>query len=328
MAADTTPALLHVENLTTTLTTGRGPAAAVDDVGLLLHSRETVGVVGESGCGKTMLALSILRLVPDPPGRITGGHIRFKGRDLLELGEKQMRAVRGNEISMIFQEPMTSLNPVFTVGEQIAEALRLHQGLSTAAALEEAAGLLGLVGLPNPKRHVGSYPHELSGGMRQRVIIAMALACDPDLILADEPTTALDVTIQAQILDLMLELQEKKGAAILLITHDLGVVAQTCERVLVMYTGQVVESASVYGLYNDPLHPYTQGLLRSLPRMEGMGERMELTPISGSVPGLWDLPSGCRFHPRCPRVFDRCPREAPPLIAMPDGRQVRCLLYD
>lgn len=320
--------LLHLDKLTTTLTTARGPAAAVDGVDLTLRRGETVGVVGESGCGKTMLALSILRLVPNPPGKITGGQVFFQGRDLLALSEKDMRAVRGNAISMIFQEPMTSLNPVFTVGEQIAEALRLHQGRGQEQALAEAAGLLKLVGLPQPERHVKSYPHELSGGMRQRVIIAMALACDPDLILADEPTTALDVTIQAQILELMLELRKKKGAAIMLITHDLGVVAQTCERVLVMYTGKVVECAPVGALFEEPLHPYTQGLLRSLPRLGDGNGRGKLTPIAGSVPGLWDLPRGCTFHSRCPKAFERCAREEPPLFEKADGRQVSCLLYE
>lgn len=319
-------ALLDIQELSTRLVSSRGSVAAVNGVSLALGAGETVGVVGESGCGKTMLALSVLRLVPDPPARITAGRVLFQGRDLLQLDEAAMRAVRGNDISMIFQEPVTSLNPVFTVGEQIAEALRLHQGLGKAEALREAAALLHLVGLPNPERQVRNYPHELSGGMCQRVVIAMALACDPLLLLADEPTTALDVTIQAQILDLMLELQEKKGTAILLITHDLGVVAQTCSRVTVMYTGQVVESAPVEALFRDPLHPYTRGLLRSLSRPDAQ-RRQPLTPVPGTVPSLWDLPRGCTFHPRCPEAFARCPHEAPPLLRRPDGREVRCLLY-
>lgn len=321
--------LLDINSLTTELVTGQGAAAAVNNVDLTLFPKQTVGIVGESGCGKTMLALSILRLVPSPPGRIAKGNILFKGQDLLTLNEQEMRSVRGNAISMIFQEPMTSLNPVFTVGEQIAEAFRLHQGLSKTAALEGAARMLEMVGLPNPERTVKNYPHELSGGMRQRVIIAMALACDPELILADEPTTALDVTIQDQILQLMLELQEKRNAAIMLITHDLGVVAQTCERVIVMYTGQVVEKAPVDKLFDTPLHPYSQGLLRSLPVLGRKKEgRRELTPIAGTVPSLWNLPTGCSFHPRCPKAFDACYKERPPLFTMEDGRQVRCLLYD
>ncbi len=319
--------LLKIKNLTTTLSTGRGSAAAVDSLDLRLARGETLGVVGESGCGKTMLALSILRLVPNPPGRITSGSVFFQGQDLLSLDEASMRSVRGNAISMIFQEPMTSLNPVFTVGEQIAEVLRLHQGLGKREALERAALMLELVRLPNAKRHVQSFPHELSGGMRQRVIIAMALACDPELILADEPTTALDVTIQAQILDLMLELQATKDAAIMLITHDLGVVAKTCRRVVVMYAGRVVESAPVELLFEEPLHPYTQGLLRSIPRLGQKKAKRELLPISGMVPSLWELPQGCAFRPRCSQAVASCSREKPPLYQLPDGRQVSCLLY-
>ncbi len=320
--------LLSIENLVTELESSRGSAAAVDGVSLELAPGETVGVVGESGCGKTMLALSILRLIPSPPARIVSGSIRFRGRELLTLSEEAMRSVRGNDISMIFQEPMTSLNPVFTVGEQVAEALRLHQGMNKRQALEAATALLHLVRLPNPGAAVKSFPHELSGGMRQRVVIAMALACDPELILADEPTTALDVTIQDQILELMLDLQRKKGAAIMMITHDLGVVAQTCERVLVMYSGKVVESSPVEGLFSAPLHPYTRGLLGSLPVLgsEGAGRR-ELRPIPGVVPGLWDLPPGCAFNPRCTEAFDRCRHEPPPLYNREQGRMVRCFLY-
>jgi oligopeptide/dipeptide ABC transporter ATP-binding protein len=328
-----TQPLLEIRDLHTHFFTSRGEARAVDGVDLVLHPGETLGVVGESGCGKTMLSLSVLRLVPDPPGRIVGGQVLFRGKDLLALDEKGMRKVRGNQISMIFQEPMTSLNPVFTVGEQIAEAIRLHQDKGKAEAMDMARDLLALVNIPRPGERLKSYPHELSGGMRQRVVIAMALACDPDVILADEPTTALDVTIQAQILRLMLDLRQRKGAAVLLITHDLGVVAQTCERVMVMYAGRMVETGAVEDLFREPLHPYTVGLMRSLPKPEGDSSaeetvrRERLLPIEGTVPGLLDLPSGCTFHPRCPKAFDRCPREEPPLLDV-QGRGVRCWLYD
>ncbi|MEW5772498.1 MAG: ABC transporter ATP-binding protein [Thermodesulfobacteriota bacterium] len=316
--------LLEIRGLATHFFTSAGEARAVDGVDLALDRGETVAVVGESGCGKTMLALSVLRLVPDPPGRIVAGQVRFDGEDLLALSEDGMRAVRGRRISMIFQEPMTALNPVFTVGEQVAEMLVLHRGLGKAEALDAAADLLGLVRIPDARQRLRSYPHELSGGMRQRIVIAMALACDPDLVLADEPTTALDVTIQAQILDLLMDLKERKGAAVLLITHDLGIVAQTCSRAMVMYAGQAVEEAGVAGLFADPLHPYTRGLLGSLPKLTRRGSR--LAPIPGIVPSLTALPPGCSFHPRCPQAFGRCRAERPPLLAR-DGRQVRCWLY-
>ncbi|MBG0777399.1 MAG: ABC transporter ATP-binding protein [Desulfovibrionaceae bacterium] len=321
-----TAPLLDIRGLRTRLDLPAGPALAVNDVDLDLAPGESMGVVGESGCGKTLLALSVLRLLPTPPAHVAGGQVFFKGRDLLGLDEKAMRAVRGEQISMIFQEPMTSLNPVFTVGEQVAEVFRLHRGLDRRAALDEARRMLELVRIPNAAERLSSYPHELSGGMRQRVVIAMALACDPDLILADEPTTALDVTIQAQILALMLELKERKGTSVMLITHDLGVVAQTCSRVAVMYTGRVVERAGVDALFADPLHPYTRGLLRSLPHTGARAGR-RLTPISGTVPPISALPRGCAFHPRCPETFDRCRTEAPPLIALPDGRAARCWLH-
>jgi oligopeptide/dipeptide ABC transporter ATP-binding protein len=272
-----------------------------------------------------MLALSVLRLVPAPAGRITGGRVLFDGTDLLALPEAAMRSIRGNRISMIFQEPMTSLNPVLRVGEQIAEAVRLHRGLRAKEAREAAVEMLRLVGIPGPGERAQAYPHELSGGMRQRVVIAMALACDPELVLADEPTTALDVTIQAQILDLMMDLGRSRNAAVLLITHDLGIVAQTCSRVAVMYAGQVVEEAPVPELFREPLHPYTLGLLRSLP---GPGRRgRELEPIPGVVPGLTELPRGCRVHPRCARAMPRCREEAPPMLAPAPGRGVRCWLH-
>ncbi len=316
--------LLEIRGLATQFFTSAGVARAVDGVDLVLDRGQTVAVVGESGCGKTMLALSVLRLVPDPPGRIVAGSVRFDGTDLRGLPEEGMRRVRGRRISMIFQEPMSALNPVFTVGEQVAEMLTLHRGLPKAAALDAAAQLLDLVRIPDARQRLASYPHELSGGMRQRIVIAMALACDPDLVLADEPTTALDVTIQAQVLDLLMDLTRRKGAAVLLITHDLGIVAQTCSRALVMYAGQAVEESDVPALFAAPLHPYTQGLLASLPKLTRRGAR--LTPIPGIVPSLTALPPGCSFHPRCPRAFGRCRAEHPPLFQQ-DGRQVRCWLY-
>ncbi|WP_461208501.1 ABC transporter ATP-binding protein [Desulfocurvus sp. DL9XJH121] len=316
--------LLDIRGLETSFFGSGGQARAVDGVTLDVARGETLAVVGESGCGKTMLALSVLRLVPDPPGRITGGQVFFDGRNLLALSEREMRAVRGNRISMIFQEPMTSLNPVFKVGEQIAEAVRLHRGLGPAEAAEAAVEMLRLVGIPNPAERADGYPHEMSGGMRQRVVIAMALACDPELVLADEPTTALDVTIQAQILELMLGLTRDKDAAIMLITHDLGIVAQSCSRVAVMYAGRIVERALVRDLFKDPLHPYTQGLMRSIPRLGDKGH--ELSPIPGMVPGLANLPRGCPFHPRCARVMPRCREQAPPFVEQ-GSRAVRCWLH-
>ncbi|MBU1003639.1 MAG: ABC transporter ATP-binding protein [Proteobacteria bacterium] len=317
--------ILDIRDLRTHFFTTRGVARAVDGVSLTVPRGETMAVVGESGCGKTMLALSVLRLVPEPPGRIVGGEVLFDGVDLLSLSEKQMRSVRGNHISMIFQEPMTSLNPVFKVGDQIAEAIELHQKTTPAEAAEAAVEMLRLVGIPNPENSAQSYPHEMSGGMRQRVVIAMALACDPELVLADEPTTALDVTIQAQILELMLGLTRDKDASILLITHDLGIVAQSCSRVAVMYAGKVVEQAPVIDLFREPLHPYTQGLMHSIPRLGTRGGK--LTPIQGIVPSLTDLPRGCHFNPRCPHAFDRCRNELPPLI-MRNGQGVRCWLHE
>mgnify|MGYP001438228642 CR=1 FL=1 len=317
--------LLDIHDLRTHFTSPKGVARAVDGVDAAVLPGQTLAVVGESGCGKTMLALSIMRLVPDPPGKIVGGRVLFKGQDLLTLSEAEMRAVRGDKISMIFQEPMTALNPVLTVGEQVAEVYRLHRGLARGPAMDAAREMLDQVGLPHPARVARGYPHELSGGMRQRVVIAMALACDPELILADEPTTALDVTIQAQILRLLADLREQKDAAVLLITHDLAVVAETCEHALVMYAGKVVEEADTAGLLAAPQHPYTHGLLASLPRL-GSGER-RLTPVPGMVPDLLDLPQGCAFHPRCDRAFDRCRAEAPPLLDLGQGRRVRCWLY-
>ncbi len=289
----------------------------MDGVSLDVGRGQTVAVVGESGCGKTMLALSVLRLVPAPAGRITGGQVFFDGTDLLALPEAAMRSIRGNRISMIFQEPMTSLNPVFRVGEQIAEAVRLHRGATAREAHEAAVEMLRLVGIPGPAERALAYPHELSGGMRQRVVIAMALACDPELVLADEPTTALDVTIQAQILDLMMDLKERNDSAVLLITHDLGIVAQTCSRVAVMYAGQVVEQSPVPELFRDPLHPYTRGLLRSLPRPGA--RRCELEPIPGVVPGLGALPGAAASTPAARRPCPAAAKSARPCSARRPG---------
>jgi peptide/nickel transport system ATP-binding protein len=309
-----TETVLAVEGLETVFITRRGIVKAVDGVSFSLRRGETLAIVGESGCGKSMTALSLMRLIPEPPGRIVGGTVMLDGRDLLRLDEAAMRQVRGNDISMIFQEPMTSLNPVLTIGEQIAEALRLHQGLSRAAALARAIEMLGLVKIPAAGQRAGAYPHQLSGGMRQRAMIAMALACKPAVLIADEPTTALDVTIQAKILDLILELQQAMGTAVILITHDLGVVAETAQRVIVMYAGRKVEEASVEALFAAPLHPYTKGLLASIPRLDFTGaEAVErLIEIPGMVPSLMNLPPGCAFAPRCALADERCRVTYPP----------------
>jgi peptide/nickel transport system ATP-binding protein len=310
--------VLAVEGLKTFFFTRLGILKAVDDVSFALGRRETLAIVGESGCGKSMTALSIMRLVPDPPGRIVGGAVVLDGRDLLKLDEGEMRAVRGNEISMIFQEPMTSLNPVLTIGSQISETLRLHQDLSKSAAAEKAVDMLARVRIPEPAQRAHEYPHQLSGGMRQRAMIAMALACNPKVLIADEPTTALDVTIQAQILDLILALQQEFDTAVILITHDLAVVAETARRVIVMYAGRKVEEADVETLFEEPLHPYTSGLLASIPRLISMGggptdASGRLLEIPGIVPPLHHLPAGCAFAPRCPYADSTCRAEAPPL---------------
>jgi oligopeptide/dipeptide ABC transporter ATP-binding protein len=320
--------LLDIRDLSTHFFTRRGRLPAVDGVSFQIEAGETLALVGESGCGKSVTAASILRLVPDPPGRIVAGRILFEGRDLLALPMREMRAVRGNRIGMIFQDPMTSLNPVFTIGNQLAEAVREHRSVSRAQAMERALDLLNLVGMPDPARQIREYPHRLSGGMRQRVMIAMALACDPALLIADEPTTALDVTTQAQILELLEDLKQRLGMAILLITHDLGIVAQTAQRVLVMYAGRVVEAADVEQLFNDPLHPYTRGLLNSLPRPDVEGEEgrpRPLTEIAGMVPSLATLPAGCRFAPRCSFAQDVCRETDVRLTAFPDRRSAACL---
>ena len=326
------PAILQVDDLQTHFFTAIGTVRAVDGVSYALRSGETLGVVGESGCGKSVSALSILRLVANPPGRIVGGAIRFEGRNLLELSESEMERIRGNEISMIFQEPMTSLNPLFTIGRQVSEAIALHQGLSRKEAMDRAVEMLRRVYIPEPERRVHAYPHQLSGGMRQRVMIAMALSCDPQVLIADEPTTALDVTIQAQILQLMLELKEKTGTAIVLITHDLGVVAETTERVVVMYAGRKVEEAPVAALFEQPLHPYTRGLMRAIPRLDieadAAGTRPRLQEIPGLVPRLTQPIVGCAFAPRCGFATERCRIQAPPLVDAGGGHTVACWEVD
>jgi peptide/nickel transport system ATP-binding protein len=321
-------AILEAKALSTHFETERGVVRAVDKVDLRVEAGRTVGVVGESGCGKTVLALSILRLVPTPPGRIVGGSVLFNGRDLLTLPMEEMRKVRGREISMIFQEPMTSLNPVFRIGEQIAEVIRLHQGMERRSALARSVEMLGMVGIPSPEKRASDYPHQMSGGMRQRVMIAIALACRPRMMLADEPTTALDVTIQAQMLDLIGCLRQETGTAVVLITHDLGVVAETAETVAVMYAGQIVEQGSVRELFASPLHPYTRGLMNSVPRMNGpVGRDHFLKAIAGSVPPLYDLPAACRFQDRCPHVFALCRERAPLLEEIVPEHDCRCWLH-
>ena len=307
--------LLAVDDLRVHLFTNRGVVRAVDGVGFALSAGGSLGIVGKSGCGKTMTALSLMRLIPSPPARIVSGRIMFDGEDVVALDEPRLRALRGNAMAMIYQDPMTTLNPVFSVGEQIAEAVRLHRDASRAAARARAVEMLELVGIPDPARCAQSYPHQLSGGMRQRAVIAMALACHPKLLIADEPTTALDVTIQAQILDLMRRLQQELGTAIILITHDLGVIADLVDTVVVMYAGKVVERAPVKQLFAAPRHPYTQGLLRSVPSLETREHRMRT--IEGTVPSAYAMPSGCRFHPRCGIARDVCRTDEPPLV--PDG---------
>jgi oligopeptide/dipeptide ABC transporter ATP-binding protein len=315
-----------IQDLQTHFFTGEGVVRAVDGVTLSVRPGETLGLVGESGCGKTVTALSILRLVPDPPGRIVGGTICFDGRDLLRLPEEEMRSIRGCAISMIFQEPMTSLNPVFTVGEQVAEGIRHHQKVSRREAWDRAVEVLRRVKIPDPARRAYEYPHQLSGGLRQRVMIAMALALGPRLLIADEPTTALDVTIQAQIIELLMGLQEEMQMAVILITHDLGVIAETADRVVVMYAGRVVEEASAEQLFETPLHPYTQGLLESLPKLEVGKRHRRLTAIPGVIPNLLDLPTGCKFAPRCPKVIGDCWPTEPELKEVRPGHWARCIL--
>lgn len=317
--------LLDIKDLRTYFYTENGVVPSVDGVSLQLKKGETVGIVGESGCGKSVTSLSIMGLV-GAPGKVAGGEINFDGKDLVKASKKEMRKIRGNEIAMIFQEPLSSLNPVFTVGSQVAEAIRLHQKASKAEAKEKTIELLKVVGIPIPEKVYSSYPHSLSGGMRQRIMIAMALSCSPKLLIADEPTTALDVTIQAQILHLMRELSRKNDTAIMLITHDLGVVAEMVDRVIVMYAGQVVEQTDVYSLFKEPKHPYTKGLLNSTPRIHELNE--ELTSIEGTVPTPAEMPKGCRFHPRCPFAMEKCVTDEPQLEELREGHQVRCWLHE
>ena len=318
--------LLEIKDLKTYFDTDRGLVKAVEGVTFNIDPGETVGVVGESGCGKSVTALSVMKLLPKPVGRIAGGKIIFKGEDLTDATEDRMRQIRGNKISMIFQEPMTSLNPVLTVGYQIMEPLMLHQGMSSREAKAKTIEMLQLVGMPDPGRRVDEYPHQLSGGQRQRAMIAMALACRPELLIADEPTTALDVTIQAQILDLMNDLQREFDTAIMLITHDLGVIAEMAQRVVVMYAGLIVEEAPVVPLFYEPLHPYTRGLLSSIPRVDKDLDKLHVIP--GFVPSPFEFPKGCRFHNRCDRALSKCSEEMPPLYVFKDGRAVRCFLYE
>jgi peptide/nickel transport system ATP-binding protein len=320
--------LLEIQGLATHFKTDDGIVHAVDGVDLTVARGETLCVVGESGCGKTVMAMTILKLVAMPPGRIAAGRILWKGRDLVPLGAAAMRHIRSREIAIVFQEPMTSLNPVFTVGEQIAEVIRLHQGLGRREAADRAVEMLRLVHVPAPERRARDYPHQLSGGMRQRVVIAMALACRPELLIADEPTTALDVTIQAQILDLLAEMKASFGMAIMLITHAMGVVAEVAQRVVVMYAGRVVEEAPVDELFARPLHPYTQGLIRSIPRVDApRGARRRLDAIGGSVPRLLDPAPGCRFAPRCGFAGALCAAATPALRAVDGDHKVACVLY-
>ena len=318
--------LLEIRNLKTYFYTENGVSKAVDGVDLEIYLGETLGVVGESGCGKSVTSLSIMRLIQEPPGKIVDGEILFKGRDLARLSQDEMRQIRGNEISMIFQEPMTSLNPVFTIGEQISEAIMLHKKVDKKQAMEESIEMLRKVGIPLPEQRVKEYPHQLSGGMRQRIMIAMALSCNPDLLIADEPTTALDVTIQAQILDLMQDLKKKYKMSIMMITHDLGVVAEVCDRVAVMYAGKVVEYTDVKTLFKNPRHPYTWGLLNSIPRLDKEVDRLPAIP--GMVPDSKNFPVGCRYNNRCPFATEKCFKEEPELMEVAEGHRARCWYAD
>ena len=319
--------LLRVSNLKTYFYTDDGIAKAVDGVSFSVKRGETLGIVGESGCGKSVTARSIMRLIPQPPGRIESGEILFEGKDILTLPQDEMRKTRGDKISMIFQDPMTSLNPVFKIGKQIAEAITLHQGLNKKEAMEKSIEMLQIVKIPSPRERAFEYPHQLSGGMRQRVMIAMALSCRPRMMIADEPTTALDVTIQAQILDLMHNLKEETGAAIILITHNMGIVAETAQNVIVMYAGKVMEYAPVEDLFDNPFHPYTQSLLKSIPRLDLIQKKRKLHVIPGIVPNLVSLPVGCKLNNRCEKAFSQCFKEEPDLFDAYSGHLVRCWLY-
>ena len=318
--------LLEIKQLTSAFLFEGKPVPVVTDVSITVEEGEILGLVGESGSGKSVTAKNVMRLLPTPPASVLSGEILFKGRDILKLSEKEMRSVRGNEISMIFQEPMTSLNPVYTCGNQIMEAVMLHQHVDKKTARAKAEEMLKLVGMSMPEERLKNYPHELSGGMRQRVMIAMALCSNPSLLIADEPTTALDPTIQAQILELIGELQKKLGMSVLYITHDLGVVAELCHRVVVMYAGMVLEVAQTEDLFSKPAHPYTQGLMKAMPRMNSGGER--LNSIEGVVPHITEMPKGCHFHPRCPYATELCRQSCPPMTDLGNGHQVRCHLAD
>jgi peptide/nickel transport system ATP-binding protein len=321
--------LLEIRNLKTHFKTDDGMVQAVDGVDITVGRGETVGVVGESGCGKTVTALSVLKLIAMPPGKIVDGKILYQGRDLVPLGVDEMDRIRAKDIAMVFQEPMTSLNPVYTIGEQIAEVLRKHEGLSRKAALDKTAEMLTLVQIPNAAKRMNDYPHQFSGGMRQRVMIAMALSCSPKLLIADEPTTALDVTIQAQILELLHDMKDRFGMAIMLITHAMGVVAETCQRVVVMYAGKVIEEATADALFADPKHPYTQGLIRSIPRIDTAAvKKQRLEAIPGVVPSLLNPPPGCRFAARCRHAMPKCREAVPPLRDIGGGHKVACVLYE
>jgi len=320
--------LLAVRDLRTCFHTSDGDAYAVDGVSFAVRRGATMGMVGESGCGKSVTALSILRLIPDPPGRIEEGEIVFEGRNLLALREPDMRRIRGNRISMIFQEPMTSLNPVFTVGSQIAEVFRVHRKMGRRAAFAAAVEMLDRVRIPNASQRAREYPHQMSGGMRQRVMIAMALACHPALLIADEPTTALDVTVQAQILNLMNDLQEQYQSSILIITHDLGVIAEVAEEVVVMYAGMIVEHAPVEELFHRPSHPYTRALFRSIPRLDDIRRGQKLESIQGTVPSPLAYPQGCRFHPRCKYMIPKCREAVPEMRAVSPGHEARCIRFE
>ena len=323
------PHLLQVEELKTYFKTFEGTVRAVDDVSLFIDKGEVLGIVGESGCGKSVTAQSIMRLIPQPPGRIVHGKILFDGTDIVRLSMEQMRTIRGKRIAMIFQEPMTSLNPVYTIGNQISEMFQLHENRSKRESWLLSIEMLRKVQIPAAEKRVHEYPHQLSGGMRQRAMIAMALACNPEILIADEPTTALDVTIQAQILELMMQLREDYETAIMMITHDLGVIAEIARRVVIMYAGKVVEEGPTDRIFEDPKHPYTQGLLKSIPKLGERAKhgRKRLQEISGIVPSLYALPPGCRFAPRCSHTMDICNREVPELISIDPSRRVRCYLY-
>ena len=319
--------ILQVKNLRTYFKTDAGVVKAVDGVNYELKKGEVLGVVGESGSGKSVTSLSIMKLIPSPPGEIVDGEIIFDGRDLLKLSEKELQKVRGDRVSMIFQDPMTSLNPFLRISTQLMETIQLHQGLDKEAAKAKAIEMLTLVGIPAPEKRVDNYPHQFSGGMRQRVMIAMALSCNPEVLIADEPTTALDVTIQAQILDLIKELSNKLNTAVIMITHDLGVVAGMCDRIAVMYAGKVVENASNDDIFNDPKHPYTEGLIKSVPRLDKANSQ-RLYSIEGQPPNVIDLPECCPFHPRCEKVMEKCKNSYPPEVEVSPGRTVRCWLYE